>query len=86
MSYFELELHLIHASYTDATEYDVGLEIPDVFGSSDELLHFETKGFDVGHGGIEGDVKFEALQQTFATSYVIYPEGVEDVVWDLYKC
>jgi uncharacterized GH25 family protein len=81
-----LELQLIHTSHTDATEYDVGLEIPAIFGSSDELLHFEAKSFDVGHGGIKGDVKFEALQQTFATSYVIYPEGVEDVVWDLYKC
>ncbi len=83
MSYFQLELQLIHTSYTDAAEYDVGLEIADVFGSADELLHFETKGFDVGHGGVEGDVKFEALQHTFATSYVIDPEGVEDVIWDL---
>jgi hypothetical protein len=83
VSYFELELQLIHTSYTDATEHDVGLEIPDVFGGSDELVHFETKGFDVEHGGIERDVKFEALQHAFATSYVIYPEGVEDVVWDL---
>jgi hypothetical protein len=47
MSYFELELEFVHATYADAAEHNVGLEIAAVFGGADEYLEIETEGLDV---------------------------------------
>jgi hypothetical protein len=46
---FELELELIHASYTDAAEDELGLEVAAVFGGCDVGVHFAAQGFDVRH-------------------------------------
>ena len=55
MSGFELELELIHTSYSDAAEDEVGLEVAAVFGGGDVGVHFAAQGFNVGHRGVERD-------------------------------
>ena len=83
MSDLDPEIQLLQVAQTDQLDIEIILEVTLVLRSLDELLELSSESQDVFVSGGSANAEIVSLFHRLAAGYVLDPEGVCDVVWDL---
>lgn len=85
MSDLDPEIQLLQVAQADQLDIEIILEVTLVLRSLDELLKLSPESEDVFVSGGSADAEVVLLLHWLAARYILDPEGVCDVMWDLHS-
>jgi hypothetical protein len=83
VSDFQLKLEFVHSAYPQASKDDLGLEVSLVILIIDEVLHLLAQSLNILERCVKRDIDINSFQHAFATSNVVDPKRVENIIRDL---
>ena len=83
MSDLDSQLEALHVANASKLNIEIWLEVPPVLIRGDKLGELATERENVLHLRASADIETKTLLHLLATSDILDPEVVGDVVWDL---